>query len=920
MIRRKRVGLIISLILAVSCLCASASTVVASETRDYKAEIEAAYTQYKDVVADSGITGENSGDRYESCYENALSAANLDDEVAAERLGVLTDIGVLAEKRKAQKDLLASNFEGEIESSSLSAAEKIANEFLTKFVLGENDLKTAAAFNEKKAELEKLLTDYEAAVQNIKDEDVAEFEAYRTNMAEEIGDKFTALTINGVDSVGNKVYGSYSTAQHNTLKGIFEKYVTRTNEGGVTTDAPKDGGELDKIEYDALEVGQRRKDLEDVRDEAIKGLEGVPRNVLETTYALYNDYLYLNGKIDELAAVAPGSDELIQAESALETIADELKALKNGFESFCNGASDDVRKKYSEKEKTLSDFFDGTNLDVKVTEYVSSLSDDKYDPTVTVTAYYKDEFGGSLYEAKVFPSTNDGGKLQVYANANGAAKRTANNLIKEENKSLSVAYLLNVIVYRGYREYKVPTSILYGDVMKDVCFRIEIDLNKYYENYCKTTGYEQDKFANVKNAYDAVKGGDGALCYGYGDGAIEKALAAGNKQTELTEGRLVFYTTSLNNLCIAGTGLENWLTDPWTYVILIVAVILLIVIIRLVVKHWKYTIKFIVNGGSHVPSVRVSKGEAIVLPESPVKTGLVFGGWFVDSACTVRFLENKLNRRRGYKLYAKWSAPVSAEVLTSFYDGLRTRMSSYEKRSFKPTLGMVEKDLIANMFGKETYIILYLALDPEKAAEIVDVPVRYSHKDKKFASLPTKLIISDPQTYADALKLTEYTMRSKGLQLMDEDRLPELIASTVEERTNGFAYFVRNERVAATTADYFELLRITVKSYVMEADSGKFKPGDRFTFARIYYDAKSVDLYLPSVKGIKELEKGSRKPRFGDTPVHIVICDNSDIEKAFGLIEKAMLYYGFTKHPENSNDLEDVILSDTNGFAYTVRF
>lgn len=920
MIKRKRVGLIISLILAVTCLCASAATVVAAETHDYKVDIEAAYTQYKDVVADSGILGENSGDRYETYYKNALSVANMNDDAAKERLGVLTDIGDLAGKRKEQKDLLASNFEGEIETSSLSKAEQLANKFLTDFVLSETDLNTVAAFNDKKDALNITLTDYETNIKKIKDDDVAEFEDYRTEMAKAIGDKFTALTINGSDSVGNKVYGSYSTAQYNTLKGIFEDYVTRTSVDGVTTDAPKDGGKLDEIEYDVRDVGQKRTDLETVCNEAIAKLVGVPRNVLEATYALYNDYLNLSGKIDELAAVAPGSEELSQAESALETIANSLKALKSSFESFCNGAGDDVRKKYSEKEKTLSDFYNGTNLDVKVTEYVSSLSDYKYNPAVTVTAYYKDEFGGSLREAKVFPSADDGGKLQVYANANGAAKRTANNLIKEENSSLSVAYLLNVIVYRGYREYKVPTSILDGDVMKDVCFRIEIDLNKYYENYCKTTGYEHDKLANVKNAYDAVKGGNGALCYGYGDGAIEKALAAGNKQTELTEGRLVFYTTSLSNLCIAGTGLENWLTNPWTYVILIAALILLIVIIKLVVKHWKYTIKFIVNGGSHVRSVRVSKGEAIVLPESPVKTGLVFGGWFVDSACTVRFLENKLNRRRGYKLYAKWSAPVSAEVLTSFYDGLRTRMSSYEKRSFKPTLGMVEKDLIANMFGKENYIILYLALDPEKAAEIVDVPARYTHKDKKFASLPTKLIISDPQTYADALKLTEYTMRSKGLQLMDEDRLPELITSTVEERTNGFAYFVRNERVAATTADYFELLRIAVKSYVMEADNGKFKPGDRFTFARIYYDAKSVDLYLPSVKGIKELEKGSRKPRFGDTPVHIVICDNSDIEKAFGLIEKAMLYYGFTKYPENSNDLEDVVLSDTNGFAYTVRF
>lgn len=940
MIRRKKVGLIISLILAASCVFASTATVVAAETRDYKAEMSAVYEQYKEAVACSGImVGENAALRYETYLDNALSVAELDDKFAADGLGVLCGVGELADKRNGQKELLEAKFNGDIETSSLNAAIILANNFLQTFVLDAADLQNVTAFNTKKIILEKSLTDYKAAIQAIKDEDVDEFETARAQRANDIGKKFDELTIKGEDPVGNQVFGSYSTVQYSKLEEVLDRYVTRTETDGVTVDQPKEDGELANVAYDVAKVAQKYTDLESICNKAKAELEAVPRNVLESTYALYNDFVAckddlkkLNDELDGhgYSDAAAKQIEIAAKESALSELAEAVKKAAPSAISFYDNGSKEVRARYSKEVKALKDFMLDPPV-VTVTQYQSSLKD-KYN-AVKVTAYYVTEEGGTLKEAKVFPSVKDGGVLEVFANANGAAKRTANNLVKEENKNLSVAYLLNISVRNGYRAFEVPTSIYrldtegnkvtdaYGNPVKDeVCYRIEIDLNKYYENYCKATGYEQDKLDNVKNAYEAVKGGEGALCYGYGDGAIEKALAAGNKQTKLEEGTLVFYTTGLNNLCIAGTGLENWLTNPWTYVILLVALILLIVIIKLIVKHWKYTVRFIVNGGSRVRSIRVSKGEAIVLPESPVKTGLVFGGWFVDSACTVRFLETKLNRRRGYKLYAKWSAPVSAEVLTSFYDGLRTRMSSYEKRSFKPTLGMVEKDLIANMFGRENYIILYLALDPAKAVELVDVPAQYSHKDKKFASLPTKIIISDPQTYADALKLTEYTMLSKGLQLMEEDRLPELIASTVEERTNGFAYFVRNERVAATTADYFELLRITVKSYVMETDNGKFKPGDRFTFARIYYDAKSVDLYLPAIKGIKELEKGSRDPRFGDTPVHIVICDNSDMEKAFGLIEKAMLYYGFTKHPENSNDLEDVVLSDTNGFAYSVRF
>ena len=45
-----------------------------------------------------------------------------------------------------------------------------------------------------------------------------------------------------------------------------------------------------------------------------------------------------------------------------------------------------------------------------------------------------------------------------------------------------------------------------------------------------------------------------------------------------------------------------------------------------------------------------------------------------------------------------------------------------------------------------------------------------------------------------------------------------------------------------------------------------------------------------------------------------------DMIEAYALIEKVMKANGFTKCPENANDLQDVKVPATNGFAYTLVF
>lgn len=925
MVRNRRNKIILCLVAMLTCLFA-ASSAFAVQAEDAVIDSASVITQLRDEKKDDVASSQIFDSKKDSgeIFLNLCNVSLGNPDVLVDVIKAVVD---MADMRNTAYALQNGEDNMDIENGSLADAKKLAETFLKESKVDPGKMSPV----EYKGIYETVQTafdQFETGLDKIREDDIKEFEDYRLAKAKEIGTEYDRLTENtdtSSDRKGNQKVGAYSYDQLKILDDVLSLYATK----GAEEYELSSESALNNVDYSAAEVNAKRKELDSIAKNAINELNLVKKNILEVVNSEWLDFVAADEKY-QAAEAGSEKDELGKLRDEL------LEALKaNSYSrvkeavSFYDGGSAEIKTYYSAEAANLKHFMEETPPLI-LPEPVSSITD--ANGVATITAYFDSYSSGEPEEARVFTSVEDGGRLEIFANANGAKKRIANGQIKELNGVFSVAYFINFTVYEStYRRLELPeTAVKYNEdgtkkttysgsyMTGSVYYRVELDLNKYFEKYCKERGYEADKLTNVENAFSACKDGDSALCYTYKDAKIEKTYVPNDKQTELDGGKLVFYAKSFNDFCVAGTGLENWLTNPWTWVIALVALIVLIIIIRIIVKNFKYKIKFISNGGTPVRSVRVAKNEAIILPENPTKTGLVFAGWYTDSACTVRFIETKLRRRKGYKLYAKWAAPVSAEMLTSFYDGLRTLMVSYEKSSFKPTLGMVEKELIANMFGEENYIVLYLGVKLAKAKELPGGECATGHKDKKFAALPTKVIVSDGKSYVDAIKLTEQVMIDKGLQR--KEVAPERVVSTPEERAAGFAYFVKNERVAASMADYFELLRIGLKSYVLETDNGKFKPGDRFTFARIYYTAKNVDLYMPVVKGIKELEKGERDPRFADTPVHIVICDNGDMEKAFELIEKAMLSYGFTKYPENSNDLEDIVLSDTDGFAYTIRF
>lgn len=89
-------------------------------------------------------------------------------------------------------------------------------------------------------------------------------------------------------------------------------------------------------------------------------------------------------------------------------------------------------------------------------------------------------------------------------------------------------------------------------------------------------------------------------------------------------------------------------------IVIAVGLAALILVLAFVVTHNGFTITFDTDGGSRVASVVGKYGETIAEPETPVREGSTFTGWYSDSACTVRWDFGKDTPTGDLTLYAGW--------------------------------------------------------------------------------------------------------------------------------------------------------------------------------------------------------------------------------------------------------------------------
>ena len=867
---RKSTKLISLLLAMLSCIVLACTSVVTVFGEGQTLPTEA---EMKNELVESGLYQGNANDLFADANAEVVKA-----QLEAAYLLALERSRIASEYSDAQ---LAEN----AEPASVADIAEIRDDFLAKFVLDGAKLNTSG-WQAYLDELGATVVAAEDKMTAIMQEDAQEFATLVSESVNKIVAKYDALLAITNNGGGNEntIVGYYSTAQKQVLTETLNEFVEKDISGEYQLVNP--------VTYIAKEVKNCENQLDALTTEAIKALERVPKNTIEDAYALYNDWVYLK-TCDE---TTPGYADQMNA------LVTELKKKANvAISNYENKASDEVKQYYSGEYSNLVDFIENVDgYEHYKPVRVSSITDEN--KVVTITAKYTN---GDL--AEVLP---DNLNLVIYPTKNSAGKKNATSALKEIDENLSVAYFFSYRVTRNYKKYTFPTKDI-NDSNRKVVYEITIDLNAYYEKYCKPNEREKDKTTNVEQAIEAVKDIQGAsVCYGYKSGAIE----AFNFTFE--GGILTMELASVSeNVVLAGLNLDTWFSSPIMILLIVAALILLWIIIKIIAKHVRYTIKFVSNGGSRVRRVRAAKGEYFTMPADPVKDGYVFAGWYTDKELTHRFVSTHLVRRGGFKLYAKWVCPVESSRLIEMYDALRDTMRSFKKESFKTLLGLTENEMIAIMQFKGDHIVINLALNPD---ELKKEGVNFTlSKEKKFAEVPVQIKISTEETFEIANNLVGRVLLAKGLQKIEDAEAGA--PSTEEERKNGFAYMVHNDRVASTAEDYFELLRIAVKSYVLEEDSGKFKPGDKITLARLYITNEIACLHLPAIKGHKGL-KAARNARFEDTPVEVKILAPRDVLDAYALIDEVMKANGFVKNPENANDLADVKVPATNGFAYTLIF
>lgn len=772
------------------------------------------------------------------------------------------------------------------------------------------------------------------------------FEPEKRAALKDIGDVYDSLAKTTADYVRNnsdyeydsetlakQIVNLYTLSHYNELKAVKQEYDEK----------------ILALEYDfSVDNGVNKEKADSLAIEAIAKLKAVPHNDFDTAYNLYEKY---KGARDN------GSE--YEEKTALE---EAIEPCQNAVEYYYPSASDEFKAEYQYKYEELKNFLKEIEFSDYPAVTLSGVSE-IYDANgiITVTAYYSNDD----MPAEVLPAR---GVVKIANVRNGAAKRNATGDIRKIDESLGVSYFIYISVTDGTKaDYKLPESHVRldddGKVIKDwsgspqkfdLYYSVEIDLQKYYENtqaesaYKETKDYRRDENGKVENDYNGKpivdsnrqyisnanydnkqqdklpnitrglavidKNADLSLCYLYEYGKEMTKLGGSGIEGGT---KLMFITSKLGMFCVAGAESDNLLANPLLWVGVLAGVILLIIVIKILLKQVRYSVKFVTNGGTPVNSVRAAKNEYFIMPSAPVKDGFVFGGWYCDKACTSRFIDTYMRRRRGLKVYAKWVAPVSSEKLADYYDELVALMNSYEKAGYKAGLGLTENKRVAGIYGNQNCLTLYLALNAQ-AVRRDGYSVEVA-KLKKYADVPVKIVISTKETFATALELCKRAMVECGMQ-PKQNYTGERVKSTVEERAIGFELLIKNDCVAQTAEDYFELLRVAVKSYVLEKDNGKFKQGDKFTFARAYIVDGVTCLYLASVKSIKELATPEVEPRFADTPVQFKILTPQDVEEAYSIIDKLMTSFGFVKNPENANDLKETEVPATCGFAYTIKF
>lgn len=376
-------------------------------------------------------------------------------------------------------------------------------------------------------------------------------------------------------------------------------------------------------------------------------------------------------------------------------------------------------------------------------------------------------------------------------------------------------------------------------------------------------------------------------------------------------------------------------------------IVLLIAIIVLVSVFKKKKVIFYSEGKKYLVTKCKHKGE-IIFPSEIKKAGKKFLYWCTDKDLRKEFLQTKLNKNKKLKLYAKFepvyervdiklpeiepildtveiesvnaNEPIKEEEkvfdIGELYDAIRYEMLSYERAVPFKQLGIVRKQIVAEMFEKNGKINLYFAIDPnlmrEKGYNVMD------YTEPEFKIVPCKKVVDSFDDYDEVISIIKETMLLNNF-VKSNVVMATKVKSDENVRKSGFAFYVKNDIIATSAKEYYILLRSVVLSYKMSAIRKHSDSNENNMILKIFKKGEKVFLYLALNPEMEGLEFVGYDKNFLDTPAMFEINTADDCIKAQILIDKLMYRYGMEKYPDQTEiDLNEELEANC-GFGYKIR-
>ena len=643
---------------------------------------------------------------------------------------------------------------------------------------------------------------------------------------------------------------------------------------------------LDEFTLDKEDYAGSIRAVDVKKEEYSAMLDNVCRNDLERAVYAINDYY-------SVVNLGAGEEAIAEKKAAADVAAEK------GY-AFLDGANEEITLKYLPEKGVLDDYTaKAKEHDFSDLENKATISSDN--GVVSVTAYA----GGE--EIAVFPFN---AKVVVYDNSGSIYKLNAENEIIKKDPNVSVAYCIDISIYRGTGKWETPKEI----DGKEITYKVSVDLAKYFtecvenvdtwlDGELKKQDIEkeprEDHIAAIKDCVGYISENDteAALCYHYLGRSNIEGLAASIDGDVIT-----FETKSFSNFAVVKAGGRSVLTSPLFWLIFILALVLSFVTVVIILACVKYTITFNTNGGSPVAPIKARKDEYFIMPKAPTKRGYTFGGWFEDKGLNVRFVDTCMVKRRSFKLYAKWNEALSAETTNQFYHNLRNMLAGHADIAENYEIERNATIPLAKIVNDGIEIKLFLALDPETVLKEYSFDIR-TVSDGEYAETPLLKVVDSTKAYEEAIKLidmlvAQYELRETSFQPAEENEtafILELygepcdeIEEPVEETAEEPAVEAVEEPVEETAEeseetveipapteeqllDYFKEIRKTAKGFALSEKNGKAI--DDAVILRVFLKDDCVEVYLKgdaAALGAKEAEGALAK----DTPALITVCSS----------------------------------------------